>query len=250
MSIILNFLVTLKLVIYMNKKTWIIVIIVIVILIIGAIFLFKNNTPSNNNNNTYEVNRTSTNSTFDNNIKKNENTTNTEENTNSENKSNEQQSETSQPPIEEEIATYSTKIYSQDSARQNNIAITCKTLNDTLVKKGATFSFCQTVGPATTNKGYEKAEIFDNKGKKKKGLGGGNCQISTTLYNAVLSVPSLTVTERHTHSNKVPYIAPGKDAAVAYGSYDLKFVNNLEGDIKIYSEASASAINIRLVILK
>ena len=56
----------------------------------------------------------------------------------------------------------------------------------------------------------------------------GNCQISTTLYNAILSVPSLVVTERHAHSNSVPYIAKGKDAAVAYGSYDLKFRNDSE----------------------
>ena len=53
-------------------------------------------------------------------------------------------------------------------------------------------------------------------GNVKHGLGGGNCQISTTLYNAVLAVPELNVTERHPHSNKVPYIQSGKDAAVAY----------------------------------
>lgn len=52
-------------------------------------------------------------------------------------------------------------------------------------------------------------------GNKKKGYGGGNCQVSSTLYNAVLAVPSLTVTERHPHSNHVPYVPEGKDAAVA-----------------------------------
>lgn len=70
-------------------------------------------------------------------------------------------------------------------------------------------------------------------GNKKKGLGGGNCQISSTLYNAVLTIPSLKVIERHEHSNKVPYAKKGKDAAVAYGSYDFKFQNNSGNDIKL-----------------
>ena len=70
-------------------------------------------------------------------------------------------------------------------------------------------------------------------GNKKKGLGGGNCQISSTLYNAVLTIPSLKVIERHEHSNKVPYAKKGKDAAVADGSYDLKLQNNSGNDIKL-----------------
>lgn len=81
------------------------------------------------------------------------------------------------------------------------------------------------------------------------GLGGGNCQISTTLYNAVLLVPSLTVTERHPHSNKVPYIQSGKDAAVAYGSYDFKFVNNSGNTIKIKAISTENEITIKLVQL-
>ena len=79
------------------------------------------------------------------------------------------------------------------------------------------------------------------------GLGGGNCQISTTLYNAVLAVPSLKVTERHAHSNKVPYIQTGKDAAVAYGSYDFKFVNNSGNQIKIKSQTDGSSITVKLL---
>ena len=83
-------------------------------------------------------------------------------------------------------------------------------------------------------------------GKKKKGLGGGNCQVSTTLYNAILNAPSLVITERHSHSNKVPYIQNGKDAAVATGSYDLKFKNNSGFDIKISASCSKNDISIIL----
>lgn len=84
-------------------------------------------------------------------------------------------------------------------------------------------------------------------GKRKKDYGGGNCQVSTTLYNAVLKLPSLVVTERHEHSNKVPYIQNGKDAAVAYGSYDLKFRNDTGHAVKIKAECSADAVLIRLL---
>ena len=86
-------------------------------------------------------------------------------------------------------------------------------------------------------------------GNKTKGLGGGNCQVSTTLYNAVLTVPSLKVTERHPHSNKVPYIQNGRDAAVAFGSYDFKFVNNSGYSIKILASASETAVTIKLISL-
>ena len=128
------------------------------------------------------------------------------ENTNSEDQKNE---------TETQISEFTTKIYTKESDRQNNISITCSTLNDTFVNPGDTFSFCNTVGKATTAKGYEKADVFKD-GEKIQALGGGNCQVSTTLYNAVLKVPDLNVTERHEHSNTVPYISQGMDAAVSY----------------------------------
>ena len=128
--------------------------------------------------------------------------------------------------------------------------ITSTTLNGTIVKNGETFSFCNTVGPATSSKGYLEADIFDNNGNKKKGYGGGNCQVSSTLYNAVLAVSSLTVVERHPHSNYVPYVQKGKDAAVAYGSYDFKFRNDTGNDVKILSSVSDGLVNISLMSLK
>ncbi len=115
-------------------------------------------------------------------------------------------------------------------------------------KNGSTFSlFCNTIGPATSAKGYQEADIFlIMMVIKKKGLGGGNCQVSTTLYNAVLKVSGLSVIERHEHSNKVPYIKSGKAAAVAYGSYDLKFRNNTGNDIRIEASATANNVSINL----
>ena len=124
--------------------------------------------------------------------------------------------------------------------------LTCDQLNGTVVPNNSTFSFCNTVGQSTPEKGYKEADIFDEDGNKKKGIGGGKCQISTTLYNAVLSVPNLIVVERHEHSNKVPYIQDGKDAAVNYGVYDLKFENRTGNDIKILAETTATSVNISI----
>lgn len=154
------------------------------------------------------------------------------------------------PPPETQVAVFSTKIYTKEAARQNNMNITVSKLNGHVVKNGETFSFCDTLGPSSSDEGYQKADIFDNNGNKKKGLGGGNCQISSTLYNAVIATPGLDVVERHSHSNYVPYIQKGKDAAVAYGSYDFKFVNQTGNDIKLNFQSSASDVTVSIVSLK
>ena len=147
---------------------------------------------------------------------------------------------------ETEIATFSTKIHNKDPKRQNNLTITCNTLNSKEISAGETFSFCDIVGKATIEKGYQEADIFVN-GEKKQGLGGGNCQVSTTLYNAVLQVPELEVLERHQHSAHVPYIKDGKDAAVSYGAYDFKFKNNTANTIKIVMENTENDITAKIL---
>ena len=147
---------------------------------------------------------------------------------------------------ETEIANFSTKIYNKDEERQNNIGITCRTLSTKEIQPGETFSFCDTVGKSTSAKGYQEADIYVD-GKKEQGLGGGNCQVSTTLYNAVLKVPELEVVERHKHSGHVPYIEEGKDAAVSYGAYDFKFKNNSNNVIKIVMENTADNITAKLI---
>ena len=168
--------VTLSLVIKMNKKIGIILAIVVALLIGGGIFLYFNNTSSPNKSN-YEANKTSSENTSNQTNETKENSTITENQSapSTVNETTKGITEAEQtPPVttEEQIATFTTKIYSKDSARQNNISITCKTLNGTIVKNGNTFSFCNTVGEASTSKGYQKADIFDKNGNKKKGLGG------------------------------------------------------------------------------
>ncbi len=231
-------------VINLKNKQWIIFIILFILICIGVFFFItrKDNNKNNNVTNNYTSSKVSsnTNSNSQENNTKND-TKNTIEIT--------KNSTDDKIKKEEEISSFSTKIYSNDASRQNNVYITCSTLNETTIANGSTFSFCNTIGPSTKEKGYQEADIFDKDGNKKKGLGGGNCQVSTTLYNAVLKIPSLSIVERHEHSNKVPYIANGKDAAVAYGSYDLKFKNNTGYDIKIKASATSSAITIALIRL-
>ena len=212
-----------------------------------------NQNTTNNNTNTSESNNNSSNSNINTNnatnTTNNTNTTNTpgKESTNNSNSDN-----PTNPPAtstkETEIAQFSTKIYNKDSKRQNNITITCKALSEKEIAPGDTFSFCDTVGKATSSKGYQEADIYVG-GEKKKGLGGGNCQVSSTLYNAVLKVTELEVVERHQHSGKVPYIQAGKDAAVAYGAYDFKFKNNTGNKIKIVMENTANNITARIIKL-
>jgi len=84
-------------------------------------------------------------------------------------------------------------------------------------------------------------------GNKLKEYGGGKCQVSSTLYNAVLAVPSLQIIERHEHSNKVPYIAKGKDAAVSYGSYDFKFKNNTGFDIQLLISCDENSVSAKIL---
>ena len=222
-----------------------ILIIIAIVLITGGVWWWKasnNNikeTQEKNSTSNYQVERSSTNQNIENN-------TNTSNATNSTN--NQQQNQTEVPSKEIEIARFSTKVYNKDSKRQNNMAITCKALSTKKIEPGETFSFCNTVDKATSSKGYQEADIYVD-GKKEKGLGGGNCQVSTTLYNAVLKVPELEVTERHQHSGKVPYIQAGKDAAVAYGAYDFKFKNNTGSTIKIVMENTSNNITAKIIKL-
>lgn len=234
-----------------NKKgKYIVLALILIAVFAGGIYIYYSNI--NNDNSNYEANKVSSNNQVN---EISENTSNKEnkpdENNNTAENNVNQTNITSNITNykEEELSNFTTTIYSNDEARQNNINITCNTLNGTIVKNGATFSFCDTVGQATSSKGYMEADIFDHDGHKKKGYGGGNCQVSSTLYNAILAVPSLTVTERHAHSNSVPYVAKGKDAAVAFGSYDLKFVNNSGNDIKILLTTDGNYVVARIVSL-
>lgn len=138
-----------------------------------------------------------------------------------------------------------TNITDKTPERLNNIELGVNKLNGIKVKPGETFSFNETIGPRTPEKGYKEAIIFDGHGNKIDGYGGGICQISSTLYNAVLNA-GLEVTERHEHSHDVPYIEKGKDATVSYGSEDFKFKNNTNSPLTINSTTENDTLYITI----
>ena len=126
--------------------------------------------------------------------------------------------------------------------RKTNIALACKALNNTFVDVGAEFSFNRRVGKRTAERGYKTAKIIVN-GKFTEGVGGGVCQVSTTLYNALL-LADLKITEFHPHSLPVSYVAPSFDAMVNSGSADLRFINNTKNPIIINAYADGERLKI------
>ncbi len=159
-----------------------------------------------------------------------------------------QNQDTNIMPQEKEISNFSTKILIDDDNRDTNLKLTASKINGTVINPNETFSFNEIAGNPTPDKGYEKAGIFVN-GKKEKGYGGGNCQVSTTIYDAVLKVEGLEVTERHEHGKEVGYVKQGKDATVVYDELDLKFKNNLENAIKLYVDVTEEKINVKIMEL-
>lgn len=208
----------------MKKSLWILF---FLILIIGiAIFAFYNNSKDD----TYTAERTSTKreNSVQENVSNNTISDNREENA-------------------EELAEFSTKLPKDTKERDDNIKLACNTLNNTVVEAGKTFSLWDVLGCPTKEKGYQKAKAFTSDGEVKQSYGGGICQISTTLYNAVLKVEDLKVKERHEHSRDVPYIKDGKDAAVSFDTADFKFENTLEHDIKIEAKVEDKKVKIKLI---
>ncbi len=171
--------------------------------------------------------------------------TNHNENTTTENNSIDNHNENTISP-NQTISKFSTKLPKDTKARYSNIELACSTLNDTIVKSGDTFSLWNTLGCPTEKKGYQKAKSFTSDGKIKKSYGGGICQVSTTIYNALLDIDDIEITERHEHSRDVVYIEDGKDAAVSYKSADLKFKNNLDYDIKIKADVKNNKVVIEI----
>lgn len=149
-------------------------------------------------------------------------------------------------PIETELYRFSTPIKDKDRNRLTNLKITCSRINETIVKAGKEFSFCDVVGQPNSKDGYKLADAFGKDNKIIKAIGGGNCQVSTTIYNAVLGVKGLKVTERHEHDRDVAYIKDGKDATVAYDYLDLKFKNTNDFDIKLYASISNNKVVVKI----
>lgn len=142
-------------------------------------------------------------------------------------------------------ASFYTTYSSSSAERKHNIALACKALNNTLVDVNAEFSFNRTVGARTEKNGYKTSKIIVG-GEFVDGVGGGVCQVSTTLYNAVL-LSGLKITESHPHSLPVSYVAPSFDAMVNSGSADLRFINDTYNPIVIKAFADGKTLKIEIL---
>lgn len=135
--------------------------------------------------------------------------------------------------ITEVVTSYTTSFSTAKTTRCSNIRLASSIINGTVLMPGDRFSFNETVGRRTVKAGFKIAGVYKN-GKHDFDVGGGICQVSTTLYNAAL-LSNLAIKERHNHSMPVPYVPLGRDATVDYGSRDLVLENNTETPIAITS---------------
>ena len=128
--------------------------------------------------------------------------------------------------------------------RKHNIYLASKSIDNTFVDVGAEFSFNRTVGERTEKRGYRTSKIIVG-GEFVDGVGGGVCQVSTTLYNAVI-MSGLRVIEYHPHSLPVSYVAPSFDAMVNSNFADLKFINNTHNPIIIRTVADGEKLKVEI----
>ena len=147
-----------------------------------------------------------------------------------------------------EKSCFSTGFYSSSDERKNNIQVALKALDGLVVEEGEIFSFNEITGERNEKAGYKKAKIISG-GTFVDGLGGGVCQVSTTLYNACL-LSDLEIIEATSHSLPVSYVEPSFDAMVSFGSSDLKVRNNSGGKIIITTSSENDVCKIKIFGIK
>lgn len=140
------------------------------------------------------------------------------------------------------VATFSTP-YAEVSNRVHNLRLACRALNGVVLSAGAEFSFNATVGERTQERGYLPAKVIAD-GEYTEGVGGGVCQVSSTLYNAAM-VAGLVQLEARRHSRAVHYVAPSRDAMVS-GWSDMRFRNPYPYPVCIFAHAQEGRVTVRI----
>lgn len=129
--------------------------------------------------------------------------------------------------------------------RTANVRLAAKLVNGTILNPGEEFSYNKVVGPRTTARGFKAAAIFAQ-GEVVDGIGGGICQVSSTIYMAALRA-NMKITERRNHAFYVDYTPKGEDATVVYGSIDFRFVNTSEYPVKIVATSKNNYIRVQIM---
>jgi len=145
--------------------------------------------------------------------------------------------------VNRQLAVFATTFYQKDENRSKNVQLAVQAVDGTILKPGEVFSFNDRTGPRSPQNGYQNANMLVS-GELSPGIGGGICQVATTLYNAALRA-GLKIKERTPHSRPVSYVPPGLDATVVEGSIDFQFTNNTKAPVFI-----AARINDNNIIIK
>lgn len=142
------------------------------------------------------------------------------------------------------IGHYVTYFNSYNVERSHNIGLATAAINNHVVFPGETFSFNEIVGMRTKEKGYLPAPIIV-RGELSEGIGGGICQVSSTLFNAA-DRSGLHILKRYSHSKRVPYVPPGRDATVSWYGPDFTFKNKYNQPILIRAQAISGMMSITI----
>ncbi len=146
------------------------------------------------------------------------------------------------------LGTFSTTYSTSNQNRVTNLELASEKINGTVILPGETFSYNKIVGERTIAKGYKEAAVYSG-GKVVDGIGGGICQLSSTLYNAVIYA-NLEVTERSNHRFLTSYVTAGRDATVSWGTIDFCFKNTRQYPIKITSSVKNGVVTTEIYGLK
>lgn len=146
------------------------------------------------------------------------------------------------------LSTFSTRYDASIASRTTNLKIAVNKINGVTVMPGETFSYNKTLGKRTAEAGYQDAAGYAG-GKVVQMIGGGICQVSSTLYDAVVYA-NLDIVERHNHAFTTSYVGAGKDATVVYGSLDFKFKNTRNYPIQIKASAQNGIVTISIYGIK
>ncbi len=148
----------------------------------------------------------------------------------------------------DQLATFTTRYDVSDVNRTTNLVIACQKINGKVVLAGETFSYNKALGPRTAAAGYKNGKIYAG-GEVVDGIGGGICQISSTLYNTVL-MSNLEIVERRNHQFVTSYLPAGRDATVVYGMTDFKFKNTRKYPVRIVASARNGIATISMYGIK
>ena len=150
--------------------------------------------------------------------------------------------------FKDKLSFFTTYYDTSNKDRAKNLELSAEKINGKILSPGEEFSYNSIVGERTISAGYKEAKIYSN-GKVVDGIGGGICQLSSTLYNSAFFA-NLDITERYNHQFLTSYVPEGRDATVVYGVKDFKFKNNRTFPIKIEAKVSSGVVSCAIYGIK